>query len=98
MKSYIQTTKECYLCRKFYDICNDVDLHEHHIYEGIANRRISEKMGAKIWLCGKHHNLSNEGIHFNKGIDLEVKKEAQELFERKHSREEFMKLIGKNYL
>ena len=98
MKSYIQNTKECYLCRKFYDICNDVGLHEHHIYEGIANRRISEKMGAKIWLCGTHHNLSNDGIHFNKGIDLEVKKEAQELFERKHSREEFMKLIGKNYL
>lgn len=98
MKSYIQDTKECYLCRKLYDVCTDTDLHEHHIYEGWANRSVSEKMGAKIWLCGRHHNLSDQGIHFNKDIDLEVKKEAQRLYEKNHTREEFMELIGKNYL
>ena len=98
MKSYMQKEKECYLCRKLYNIHNDVGLHEHHIFEGMANRQVSEKMGAKIWLCGKHHNLSNYGIHFTKGIDLEVKKEAQMRFEKDHSREEFMELIGRNYL
>lgn len=98
MKSYMQTEKECYLCRKLYDICTDRGLHEHHIYEGVGVRRISERIGAKIWLCYRHHNLSDQGIHFNKEIDLEVKKEAQRMFEKEHSREEFMKLIGRNYL
>lgn len=98
MKSYIQTEKECYLCRKLYGIHNDVNLHEHHVFEGIANRRISEKMGAKIWLCGKHHNLSDFGIHFNKDLDIKVKQEAQILFEKTHTRAEFMALIGRNYL
>lgn len=97
-KTYMQKEKECYLCRKFFDIKNDVGLHKHHIFEGNANRRISDEMGAWIWLCGKHHNLSNYGIHFNKGIDLEVKREAQMRFEKDHSREQFMARIGRNYL
>ncbi len=94
----MQTEKECYLCRKDFDIKNDVGLHEHNIFEGNANRRISEQMGAKIWLCADHHNMSDYGIHFNKDVDLEVKKEAQKRFEETHSREEFVSLIGRNYL
>ena len=97
-KSYMQKNKECYLCRKFYGIENTVGLHEHHIFEGNANRRISEEIGAKIWLCAKHHNMSNYGIHFNKGVDLEVKKEAQMRYEKDHSREEFIEKIGRSYL
>ena len=27
-----------------------------------------------VWLCGKHHNLSNEGVHFNKALDDKLKK------------------------
>lgn len=98
MKSFIQKDKECYLCRRFYGIHNDSGLHKHHVYEGWANRSVSEKMGAWIFLCGRHHNLSDQGIHFNKDIDLEVKKEAQRLYEKNHTREDFMKLIGRNYL
>lgn len=98
MKSYMQTEKECYLCRKLYDIETTTDLHEHHIFEGNANRRISESIGAKIFLCGKHHNLSDYGIHFNKDIDLEVKREAQKKYEENHSHEEFMEKIGRNFL
>ena len=98
MKSIVQSEKECYLCRKYFDICNDTDLHEHHVFEGWGNRRISEQTGAKIWLCAKHHNMSEYGIHFNKDVDLEVKQEVQMKFEETHSREEFMKLFGRNYL
>lgn len=98
MKSYMQKDKECYLCRRFFGICNDAGLHKHHIYEGNANRRISERMGAWIWLCGRHHNLSGFGIHFNKDIDLEVKRTAQRMYERDHTRDDFVELIGKNYL
>ena len=98
MKSRIQNDKECYLCRKLFDICNDVGLHEHHVFEGWGNRRQSEATGMKVWLCAKHHNMSEYGIHFNKDLDLEVKQDAQRIFEQTHSREEFMQIFGRNYL
>lgn len=92
MKSIIQNEKECFVCHRL------IGLHEHHIYEGTANRKISEKYGMKIWLCPFHHNMSNEGIHFNKELDLSVKQYAQEIFEQTHTREEFRSLFGKSYL
>lgn len=91
MVSIMQTEKVCYKCK------TPLGLHLHHIYEG-ANRRISDRNGFTIYLCGKHHNLSNDGIHFNKEYDLCVKRECQRRYEESHSREEFMKLIGRNYL
>lgn len=42
--------------------------------------------------------MSNEGVHFNRELDLKLKRECQAKFEETHSREEFMKIIGKNYL
>lgn len=98
MKSYMQKEKECYLCRKLYGLETTQGLHKHHIYEGWANREVSESMGAWVWLCGYHHNLSNFGIHFNKERDLELKQEAQRKYEEDHTREEFMQLIGRDYL
>ena len=98
MKSRIQKDKECYLCRKLFGICNDVGLHEHHVFEGWGNRRCSTDWGMTIWLCAKHHNMSEYGIHFNKDLDLEVKQDAQRIFEQTHSREAFMQIFGRNYL
>ena len=91
-KSIIQTEKECYVCKNTYD------LHCHHIFFGNGNRKISEKYGLKVWLCPRHHNLSNEGVHFNKQLDIIIKQIAQKKFEETHSREEFMSIIGRNYL
>lgn len=98
MKSIMQSNKECYLCRKMFGICNERGLHEHHIYEGYGRRRQSEAIGAKVWLCAKHHNMSDYGIHFNKEEDMELKRECQRKFEETHTREEFMEKIGRNYL
>lgn len=92
MKSIMQDEKKCFVCG------TTLGLHCHHIFGGNANRKKSEKYGMKIWLCGMHHNLSNAGIHFNKGLDLSVKKMAQHKFEETHTREEFMKIFGRNYL
>lgn len=91
-KSIMQTEKRCYVCGTTYD------LHEHHIFYGTANRKQSEKHGFKVYLCGNHHNLSNEGVHFNHDLDLRLKRECQTKFEKTHSRDEFMRIIGKNYL
>lgn len=92
MNSILQNEKKCFICG------THLGLHCHHIFGGNANRKKSEKYGLKIWLCGRHHNLSNEGIHFNKAVDLSVKRKAQEKFEETHTREEFMQIFGKNYL
>lgn len=72
-------------------------LHSHHIFEA-ANRRWSEKYGLKIWLCPKHHNMSNEGVHFNKALNLQIKQIAQREFEDTYGHDKFMKIFGRNYL
>lgn len=91
MKSIIQSEKKCFKTGA------TTGLHKHHIYGG-PNRRISEKQGFYIWLKPEWHNLSDKGIHFDKEFDLEVKRLCQRKFEETHSREEFMALIGRNYL
>lgn len=95
MKSIIQDKKECWFCKN-----NRVE--EHHIYFG-PNRKISERNGFKVWLCNLEHTGSLSGIteyavHFNREKDLQLKKLCQIKFEENHTREEFIKLIGKSYL
>lgn len=91
MKSIFQKNKECYLCK------TTMNLHLHHIYHSTALRKISDKNGFVCYLCARHHNMSNEGVHFNKSFDLWLKRMCQEVFELTHTRKEFMQLIGRNY-
>lgn len=93
MKSRIHKTKECFVCGTTYNI------HEHHVFPGRSNRKLSEKYGMKVYLCGYHHNLSNEGVHNNKELDNQLKVMAQEVFEKEcGSREDFRSIFGKSYL
>lgn len=91
-KSIISNERACLVCGTPYNI------HHHHIYYGTANRKLSEKYGCWCYLCVKHHNMSNEGVHFNKELDSELKKYCQRTFERTRTREEFMRIFGRNYL
>ena len=92
MKSIIQTEKQCYVCGKNYN------LHDHHIIYGTSNRKQSEKYGLKVWLCYEHHT-GNAGVHFNRDLDLHLKKLAQEHFEARYGdRNEFISTFGKSYL
>jgi hypothetical protein len=93
MESVLQDKKECFECYTNYN------LHDHHILYGTANRKKSELFGLKVWLCGRHHNQSNEGVHFNRHLDLRLKIKAQEFFEDNYGdRERFIKEFGKSYL
>lgn len=92
MKSIMQTEKECYITGSTYN------LHLHHIYPGNSRRKISDKYGFTVYLRADWHNASNYGVHFNKALDLQLKQECQRKFEETHTREEFIKIIGKNYL
>lgn len=92
-KSILQAEKECYITGSTYN------LHQHHIYAG-GRRKISEENGFWVYLRGDLHNQSDEGVHGKNGheLDLTLKMVCQRVYEETHSREEFMALIGKNYL
>lgn len=69
------------------------------IYFFGKNRKNSDKHGFTVWLCEQHHR-GTDGVHGKEGAyyDNKLKQECQAKFEETHSREEFMKIIGKNYL
>lgn len=91
-KSIISNERICLVCG------TTLGLHKHHIFYGMAKRKISEQYGCWCYLCGKHHNLSNEGVHFNKKLDIELKKMAQYKFNEVYPNLDFIKVFGKSYL
>ena len=93
MNSIVSIDKQCWLCG------SRENLHKHHIYYGVSNRPLSEKYGCWVYLCAYHHNMSNEGVHFNHGLDLLLKKHTQRQWEMKYGdREAFRKVFGRSYL
>lgn len=91
MQSILQNNKECFVTGR------TGGLHKHHIY-GASNRMISEDNGFWVWLTPEYHNMSDKGVHFNRDFDLHLKELCQREYEKTHTREEFMRLIGRNYL
>lgn len=85
-------------CMEFCIVCGAPKLHTHHVFEGTANRRISDKYGYIIPLCLEHHTGRN-GIHFNKEFDLAMKKRVQEHFEKNHgNRKKFIETFGRSWM
>lgn len=74
-------------------------LERHHIYYGSGMRQISDKHGFWVWLKPEWHR-GTQGVHGRDGhkVDLTLKQDCQRRFEETHSREEFMQIIGRNYL
>lgn len=78
MKSIIQDEKKCFITGRTYW------LEEHHIFFGRAYRKLSEKYGLKVWLTRELHRGSS-GVHFNRELDLKLKRIAQEKFEEAYT-------------
>lgn len=93
MKSLISDNRVCWVCGTIYN------LHKHHIFGG-ANRKKSDKDGCWVYLCGYHHNLSDEGVHFNRELDLKLKRECETNWLERNgkSEDDFIREYGKNYL
>ncbi len=83
---------ECYFCG------TTKSLHIHEVFYGTANRQKSIKYGCCVSLCTIHHNLSNASVHFNKDMDLNLKKTMQKKFMQVYPELDFLKIFGKNYL
>lgn len=93
--SILQTEKKCFLTGY-----EGEGLDCHHIFFGIANRKISDENGFWVWLRHDFHiaDSPNKTPHNDPETDLYLKKRCQEKYEETHSREEFIALIGRNYL
>ena len=91
--SLIQINKECYVCG------TTKGLHRHHIFYG-SNRRKSEADDCVVYLCFYHHNGSNKGVHFNRALDLELKRKCERAWINVHKAtvKDFINRYGKNYL
>ena len=97
--SIIQVRKEyCYLCGLLEgDTSVKTPLHAHHVFGG-PNRKHSEEYGLKVYLCLKHHTEGPEAVHRNADTMQLLHIIGQQAYERVYgSREEFMKLFGRNY-
>ena len=83
--------RQCYFCLSPY-------VEYHHIYFGSALRKISDKHHFTVWLCHDHHTGTLDSVHRNRQMDLVLKQACQKKYEETHSREDFMRLIGRSYI
>lgn len=92
--SILQSEKYCYVTGDTYN------LQLHHIYGGNGRRSLCDLYGFWCFLRGDYHNQASYGVHEKDGhaLDLQLKRDCQRKFEETHTREEFMKIIGRNYL
>ena len=91
-KSIMSNERECFICK------DTRVLHKHHIFGGIGRREMSEHFGCWVYLCPRHHNMSDIGVHFNKPLDLSLKRMCQAKFEETHTRAEWHRYFGRSYL
>ena len=74
----------CYYC---HTVIGEMDIHE--VYGG-SNRQRSMKYGLVVPLCRKCHS--------SELVIQDLKKWCQRKYEETHTRDEFIKIIGKSYL
>lgn len=91
MESILQANRKCYICGR-----SNGALHVHHVFEGTANRAVSDRYGLTVFVCPNCHRA----IHENPKALEWLKREAQEkaMIEYDWSADQFRKRFGKNYL
>lgn len=92
-KSLISDEKICIICG------STSNIHKHHIIHGYGKRKLADEQGCWCYLCDKHHDMSNEGVHFNIPFDTVLKMYCQEKWEQKNGdRTKFIQTFGKSYI
>lgn len=91
-KSVLSSEHRCFICG------SEQWLERHHVYGG-PNRKASEREGFWVYLCHYCHNEPPHGVHHNREAMERLRAECQAAYEDQgHTREEFMGIIGRNYL
>lgn len=68
----------------------------HHMMHGTANRRLADMEELTVHLCHGCHTAVHEYTWL--AYDEMLKQTAQAAYEKYHSRGEWMRLFGRNYL
>lgn len=89
--SIMQTEKACLITGSTTQLCR------HHIYAS-GRRKASEKWGCWVWLRYDWHNGASYGVHFNRDLDIRLKQQCQERFEKLYGHDKFMEVFGKSWL
>lgn len=78
----------------------EIGLHRHEVFFGTANRKKSIEDGLVVYLTPENHNMSDEGVHFNKAFDLELKRAGERIWLDYYGKteEDFIQRYGRNYL
>lgn len=90
-ESLLCPVKECYVTG------SRINLHKHHVFGGPLRKK-SEKWGCWVWLRADYHNMSEHGVHFDRQLDLRIKRDCQAAFEALYGHETYMREFGKNHL
>ena len=82
-------------------VCGTKDnIHIHEVFFGTAHRQISIKEGLCVALCGKHHNLSKNGVHQDHELDLRLKQlfQAEWLSQHNNNLDAWFKLFRRSWI
>ena len=90
--SIFDNRQECYVCGRV------EGLHRHHVFYGRQFRNLAEQDGAWVYLCPRHHNMSDSGVHFDKALDLRLKREAETVLRASRGNDWFMERYGRSWL
>ncbi len=71
------------------------NIHIHHVF-GAANRKNSEKYGFLVPLRADWHNMADYGVHFNKDLDLILKRLCQDYWLQNYgTQKDFINVFGR---
>lgn len=79
---------ECRLCGRY------KNLETHHLIFGRGQRQLADRYKLTVGLCRECHMR----LHNNKELMEWSKRLGQKMFEKDHTRDEFIKIFGSNYL
>ena len=65
---------------------------------GEAEALVCDENGFVVFLCPGCHTESPTSAHKCRDTDLYLKRRCQAAYEKNHTRDEFMRLVGRNYL
>lgn len=74
--------------------------HRHEVFFGTANRKKSIEDGLVIFLTPIMHNMSSNGIHFDRNFDLYAKRQGERAWIEYYEKTvgDFIQRYGKSWL
>ena len=89
--SIMQEEKRCYITHR------TTNLEVHHCLNGTHQRKKADVDGLWVYLTADVHRYIHQTIEGHELL-MQLKREAQQAYERTHTRAEFIKRYGKSYL